>query len=68
MADTQFRLDAQRSWSRLVVTGFMMTGMCHADYLVGGAKIDQTSQGVRTKGKYDTNYIVFFGGTARCQF
>lgn len=37
-------------------------------YLVGDAKIDQTSQGVRTKGKYDTNYIVFFGGTARYHF
>ena len=32
-------------------------------YLIGDARIDQTSQGVRTKGKYDTNYIVFFGGT-----
>ena len=37
-------------------------------YLIGDAKIDQTSQGVRTKGEYDTNYIVFFGGTARYQF
>lgn len=37
-------------------------------YLVGDAKIDQTSQGVRTKGKYDTNYIIFFGGTVRYQF
>ena len=37
-------------------------------YLVGDAKIDQTSQGVRTKGKYDTNYIVFFGGTVRYEF
>ena len=37
-------------------------------YLVGDAKIDQTSQGVRTKGEYDTNYIVFFGGTVRYQF
>jgi long-chain fatty acid transport protein len=37
-------------------------------YLIGDAKIDQTSQGVRTKGKYDTNYIVFLGGTARYRF
>ncbi len=37
-------------------------------YLIGDAKIDQTSQGVRTKGEYDTNYIVFFGGTARYRF
>jgi len=37
-------------------------------YLIGDAKIDQTSQGVRTKGEYDTNYIVFFGGTLRYRF
>jgi len=37
-------------------------------YLIGDAKIDQTSQGVRTRGKYDTNYIVFLGGTARYRF
>ena len=37
-------------------------------YLIGDGRIDQTSQGVRTKGKYDTNYIVFFGGTARYRF
>ncbi len=37
-------------------------------YLVGDAKIDQTEQGVRAKGKFDTNYIVFFGGTARYRF
>jgi long-chain fatty acid transport protein len=37
-------------------------------YLIGDAKIDQTSQGVRTKGKYDTNYIVFLGATVRYRF
>jgi len=37
-------------------------------YIVGDAKIDQTSQGVRAKGKFDTNYVVFLGGTARYQF
>ncbi len=37
-------------------------------YLIGDAKIDQTSQDVRTKGKYDTNYIVFLGGTVRYRF
>ena len=37
-------------------------------YLVGDAKIKQESQGVLTKGKYDTNYIIFFGGTARYRF
>ena len=37
-------------------------------YLIGDAKIDQTSQGVRTKGEYDTNYIIFLGGTVRYRF
>ena len=37
-------------------------------YISGDAKIDQTSQGVRAKGKFDTNYVVFLGGTARYRF
>ncbi len=37
-------------------------------YLVGEAKTDQTSQGERVKGKFDTNYVVFLGGTARYRF
>ena len=37
-------------------------------YLIGDAKIKQESQGVEVKGKYDTNYIVFFGGTVRYRF
>jgi long-chain fatty acid transport protein len=36
--------------------------------MVGDAKIDQTSQGVRAAGKFDTNYILFAGGTARYAF
>ncbi len=45
------------------------------DYAVGAtalyageAKIDQTSQGVRTKGEFDTNWIFFIGGTLRYVF
>jgi hypothetical protein len=37
-------------------------------YLIGDAKIDQMSQGERTRGKYDTNYILFLGGTVRYHF
>jgi long-chain fatty acid transport protein len=37
-------------------------------YLVGDAKIKQESQGVEVKGKYDTNYVIFFGGTVRYEF
>ena len=37
-------------------------------YWVGDARIDQTSQGVRAKGKFDTNYILFLGGTLKYTF
>ena len=37
-------------------------------YLVGDADIDVTSQGVRSAGKFDQNYILFLGGTARYRF
>jgi len=37
-------------------------------YIVGDSRIDQTSQGVRAKGKFDTNYVLFLGGTARYRF
>lgn len=34
----------------------------------GDGKTDQTSQGVRTKGEFDTNWGLFLGGTLRYQF
>ena len=37
-------------------------------YLVGDADIDVTAQGVRAAGKFDKNYILFLGGTARYTF
>lgn len=37
-------------------------------YLVGDAAVDQTSQGVRAKGEFDTNYILFLGGTLKYTF
>ena len=37
-------------------------------YLVGDARVDQTSQGVHAKGKFDSNYILFLGGTLRYTF
>jgi long-subunit fatty acid transport protein len=33
--------------------------------IVGEAEIDQTSQGVRAAGDFDTNYILFVGGSVR---
>ena len=37
-------------------------------YLLGDAKIDQTAQGVRAAGKFDTNYLLFLGGSVRYVF
>ena len=34
----------------------------------GDGKIDQTAQGVRTKGEFETNYAVFLGATLRYYF
>jgi hypothetical protein len=35
---------------------------------MGDGKVDQTSQGVRFKGEFDTNYALFVGGTVRYEF
>jgi long-chain fatty acid transport protein len=37
-------------------------------YMVGDADVDQTSQGVRTKGDFDNNMLLFLGGTLRYVF
>jgi long-chain fatty acid transport protein len=34
----------------------------------GDGKVDQTAQGVRFKGEFDTNMALFMGGTARYVF
>jgi hypothetical protein len=37
-------------------------------YLFGDAEIDQTAQGVRAAGEFDTNYLLFLGGAVRYIF
>lgn len=37
-------------------------------YMIGDAPINDTSQGVRTKGEFDQNLILFIGGTLRYVF
>lgn len=37
-------------------------------YMVGDAEIDQTSQGVRVAGEFDSNMVLFLGGTLRYVF
>ncbi|MEH6616340.1 MAG: outer membrane protein transport protein, partial [Porticoccus sp.] len=35
---------------------------------MGDAKVDQTAQGERFKGEFDTNFLLFLGGTMRYEF
>jgi long-chain fatty acid transport protein len=37
-------------------------------YMMGDAKVDQTSQGVRAAGEFDTNLLLFLGATLRYVF
>ena len=37
-------------------------------YLVGDGEIDLTTQGIRAAGEFDSNYILFLGGSARYRF
>lgn len=37
-------------------------------YVMGDSSVDQTSQGVRVVGDYDTNAMLFLGGTLRYKF
>ena len=60
--DELYRFSASYSW----------TGGRRLDYSLGGSltvfgdtKIDNTVQGVRVKGDFDSNYLLFLGGTLR---
>jgi len=63
--DETFKLSAAYAWklSRKLDFGFGGT----LSYF-GEGKVDQTAQGVRFKGKFDTNMALFLGGTLRYVF
>ena len=63
--DELYRFSASYSW----------TGRRRLDYSLGGSltvfgdtEIDNTVQGVRVKGDFDNNYLLFLGGTLRYVF
>ena len=60
-----FKLSGSYSWETNKNLGYSLGATL---YLVGDAPIDQTSQGVRVKGEFDTNAILFLGGTIRYVF
>ena len=60
-----FKLSGSYSWQGGKNLDFSLGGTL---YLVGDAPIDQTSQGVRVKGDFENNAVLFLGGTLRYVF
>ena len=60
-----FKLSGSYSWETNKNLAYSLGATL---YLVGDAPIDQTSQGVRVKGEFDTNAILFLGATIRYGF
>ena len=60
-----FKLSGSYSWQGDKNMDFSLGGTL---YLVGDAPIDQTSQGVRVKGDFENNAVLFLGGTLRYVF
>jgi long-chain fatty acid transport protein len=72
-ANRTFDLPVDETWT--VSASYGWTGKGRFDYAIGGsllysgdADIDQTSQGVRVTGDFDSNWIFFLGGTLRHRF
>ncbi len=63
--DKQIKLSAAYAWEHSDKLGFAL-GATLAYF--GEGKVDQTAQGVRFKGEFDTNYAFFLGSTVRYQF
>jgi long-chain fatty acid transport protein len=65
--DEIYKLSASYLWKgiRFKQLDFSFGGTL---YMVGDANMDVTAQGVRAAGKFDKNYILFLGGTARYVF
>lgn len=63
--DEFYKLSAAYAWAGSRRLDFSLGSTL---YLVGDANIDVTAQGVRAAGKFDKNYVLFVGGTARYNF
>jgi hypothetical protein len=63
--DEAYKLSAAYFWKGARKLDYSLGGTM---YFVGEANINQTVQGVRAAGKYDSNYILFLGGTVRYRF
>lgn len=63
--DEFYKLSAAYGWKGSRQLDFALGATL---YLVGDGKIDLTAQGVRAAGEFDSNYVLFLGGSARYMF
>jgi long-chain fatty acid transport protein len=63
--DEIYKLSGSYSWKGTNELDYSIGGTL---YLVGDADIDSTNQGVRVKGDFDSNIILFLGATLRYRF
>ena len=63
--DETYKLSAAYAWNLGPEMGFALGGTLA---YFGDGKVDQTAQGVRFKGEFDTNLAMFLGGTFRYLF
>ena len=72
-ANRTFDLPVDETWT--ISASYGWTGKGRLEYAIGGsllyagdADIDQTSQGVRVSGDFDSPWIFFLGSTLRYRF
>jgi long-chain fatty acid transport protein len=63
--DEIYKLSASYGWKPSKELGFALGGTL---MYLGQGKVDQTAQGVRFKGDFDTNLTLFLGGTVQYRF
>ena len=63
--DETYKISAAYGWKGSKQLDFALGGTL---LYFGEGKVDQTAQGVRFKGKFDTNMALFLGGTLRYVF
>ena len=63
--DEIFKLSGSYAWLGSKNLDFAIGGTL---YLIGDAPVDMTAQGVRSKGEFDSNAVLFVGGTLRYLF
>ncbi|MEN8800887.1 MAG: outer membrane protein transport protein [Thiogranum sp.] len=63
--DETYKLSAAYGWNLNKQMDFALGGTL---LYFGEGKVDQTAQGVRFKGKFDTNTALFLGGTVHYVF